>query len=445
MSVQATYYAGGTGYTPADMLQREADWVSPGVLSSSDLVVAQTTVASMAVTVSGAAQGQVGGNAWLPGGYRIFNDALATLAITTANATNPRIDLIVACIDTTTSPYTPSVKVITGTPAASPTVPSIPAGLVAIPLAQIYVAANVTSIVSSNITDIRVKAGLIAQSGDDPIAAQLSDRTKIPGCIDDTGTANTYVITLATAPTAYAKYQTFRFVAKTTNTGASTLNVNGLGAKAIKKNVTSDLVVGDILAGQVITVTYDGTNFQIVPMNVTTGIFSGDLNNLTSPGLYSGGILTNAPDSGYYYIEVINNGSNSWVLQRVTLLYDSKISYTRIKNSSGVWTGWLQAATTETTVLTLLNGWTQGYGTSPRVSRSGNLVAVNMRIKGGTINSVVCNLPTQYRCGGGVYFNVINPATGAIIGSCGIEGDGNLGVNVSSNTDIFISCSYSII
>ena len=33
-----------------------------------------------------------------------------------------------------------------------------------------------TSIVSSNITDIRVKAGLIAQSGDDPIAAQLSER-----------------------------------------------------------------------------------------------------------------------------------------------------------------------------------------------------------------------------------------------------------------------------
>lgn len=158
MTVNATYYAGGTGYTPADMLQREADWVSPGVLSSSDLVAAQTATASMAVTVSGAAQGQVGGNSWLPGGYRIFNDALATLTIQAADTTNPRIDLVVIGIDTTVSPYAPQLKVIKGTAVASPVVPSMPAGFVGISLAQVYVGANVTSITSGNITDVRVLA-----------------------------------------------------------------------------------------------------------------------------------------------------------------------------------------------------------------------------------------------------------------------------------------------
>jgi hypothetical protein len=83
--------------------------------------------------------------------------------------------------------------------------------------------------------------------------------------MDDTGTANTYVITLANAPSAYAEYQMFRFKAKTSNTGASTLNVCGLGTVALVKDVNVALVTGDILAGQIITAIFNGTNFQIVP------------------------------------------------------------------------------------------------------------------------------------------------------------------------------------
>ena len=47
------------------------------------------------------------------------------------------------------------------------------------------------------------------------------------------------------------------------NTGASTINLNSFGAKAIKKNVSTDLAGGDILAGGIYELTYDGTNFQI--------------------------------------------------------------------------------------------------------------------------------------------------------------------------------------
>jgi hypothetical protein len=48
------------------------------------------------------------------------------------------------------------------------------------------------------------------------------------------------------------------------NTGAATLNVNGLGAKAIKKSGTTALASGDISAGQILALQYDGTNFQVV-------------------------------------------------------------------------------------------------------------------------------------------------------------------------------------
>ncbi len=83
-----------------------------------------------------------------------------------------------------------------------------------------------------------------------------------------TGVAGTDTITGSiVTPTlaAYAAGQAFRFVAAGTNTGAATLNINSLGAKAITKNGTTALAAGDIVAGAAYAITYDGTRFQISP------------------------------------------------------------------------------------------------------------------------------------------------------------------------------------
>lgn len=83
----------------------------------------------------------------------------------------------------------------------------------------------------------------------------------------DTGAADAYAMTNTpafTAVTAYSIGKAYTFIAANANTGASTLNVDGMGAKAIKKNVTEALVQNDIKTGQVVTVVYDGTNFQMV-------------------------------------------------------------------------------------------------------------------------------------------------------------------------------------
>ena len=79
----------------------------------------------------------------------------------------------------------------------------------------------------------------------------------------DTGAADAYVIALSPAVTAYAAGQAFTFKAGAASTTASTLNVNGLGAKAIKKLHDQDIASGDIESGSVVTVVYDGTNFQM--------------------------------------------------------------------------------------------------------------------------------------------------------------------------------------
>ncbi len=79
-----------------------------------------------------------------------------------------------------------------------------------------------------------------------------------------TGSANAYVLTVVPAISAYATGQVFIFIANFTNSGAATLNVSGKGAKAIKKqDGTTALVSGDIVSGQVVQVTYDGTNMQM--------------------------------------------------------------------------------------------------------------------------------------------------------------------------------------
>jgi len=74
---------------------------------------------------------------------------------------------------------------------------------------------------------------------------------------------NTVTLTLSPAITAYAAGQMFTFVAGGSNTGAATLNVNSLGAKAIQAS-GSALTGYEILSGETYMVIYDGTYFQLL-------------------------------------------------------------------------------------------------------------------------------------------------------------------------------------
>lgn len=81
------------------------------------------------------------------------------------------------------------------------------------------------------------------------------------------GTANALTLTLAPAPTAYATFQRFIFKASSANTGAATLNVNSLGAPALKRLVDGTLrtlIAGDIAAGRIYEAIYDGTQFVML-------------------------------------------------------------------------------------------------------------------------------------------------------------------------------------
>lgn len=79
-----------------------------------------------------------------------------------------------------------------------------------------------------------------------------------------TSVAGTNTITASTAVplTAYVAGQFFTFKSAGANTTAVTLNVNGLGAQAVKLGNGNALTAGKITSGQVVAVQYDGANFQ---------------------------------------------------------------------------------------------------------------------------------------------------------------------------------------
>ena len=75
---------------------------------------------------------------------------------------------------------------------------------------------------------------------------------------------NTYTLTVSTTISALSVGFTVHGVFTNANTAAATLNVNGLGAKSIKKAVSTNLAAGDITAGSARVLVYDGTNFQLI-------------------------------------------------------------------------------------------------------------------------------------------------------------------------------------
>jgi hypothetical protein len=85
------------------------------------------------------------------------------------------------------------------------------------------------------------------------------------------GSANAQTVTLSPAPSAYATGMVIRFFAGFSVTGAATLNVNGLGAKDLRKNNgLTALSNRDLDAGLLTTVVYDGVRFVVVDPFIPT-------------------------------------------------------------------------------------------------------------------------------------------------------------------------------
>jgi hypothetical protein len=162
-----------------------------GIARSGDLLVSALGSPNMSVNVADGNAMISGSSSVAQGVYFFTNDGVVNLPIGAAPATNPRRDLVVAQVRDTVedgSGFSDArLFVVTGTPAAVPTDPALPANTLV--LARVAVAALATSITGANITDLRVQARTLDTLGAalDPLTSTWTGWTPQ---LDQGGTTN---------------------------------------------------------------------------------------------------------------------------------------------------------------------------------------------------------------------------------------------------------------
>lgn len=121
---------------------------------------------------------------------------------------------------------------------------------------------NITAASNTAVNSIALSDSMAPNTIDNAFRQIMAD---IRRALNDIGAkavssgTDTVTLTTETVLTAYADGTRLSFIAGGTNTGAATLNVDSVGAKAIVKAAGTALAAGDITAGMVVDVAYDAS------------------------------------------------------------------------------------------------------------------------------------------------------------------------------------------
>lgn len=217
--------------------------------------------------------------------------------------------------------------------AVSPAVPTPDAGNIG--LYVVAVANGQTTIVGGDIT-VYSGAPFITESLTQKISQtsgdaryvrpiQVQNQTYVYG--NATSTANAYSLTLSPAVTSYVAGLKVEMKVDASNTGASTLNINGLGAATILNNKGGALYKDDLRTDRLAVLTCNGTDFILEnPSSSSSVTFVGATMRMGGPAQtiavatklnfdtvesdpYSlcntGASTITAPVTGFYFISVI--------------------------------------------------------------------------------------------------------------------------------------------
>lgn len=133
---------------------------------------------------------------------------------------------------------------------------------------------STTASSNTSVGGVSTAEGMARASVNNAMRAQMADIAKLlldqGGAVATTGSANAYVVSLNSAPTAYGNNLFFACTANHTNSGASTMNVNSIGAKDIEKIVggaAAALASGDFPSGHIGLFTYSSGNNSLILLN----------------------------------------------------------------------------------------------------------------------------------------------------------------------------------
>lgn len=92
------------------------------------------------------------------------------------------------------------------------------------------------------------------------------------GSISTSGSSSAYVLAASRTISAIAAGDSFIFKANHASTGATTIAIDGLATKSIKKLHDQAIAANDIESGSICHIVYDGTNFQLISSLATSGL-----------------------------------------------------------------------------------------------------------------------------------------------------------------------------
>lgn len=312
-----------SGQTAIEFRQQQRYWAGQraGVFrtaSTSLKVTEKSGTPNMSVDVAAGAcavKGTEGGNTG--SNYFVEAQSSTNVVISASDPTNGRRDLIVVRIKDqdfasgSPSTNTATIEVITGTPAASPADPTIPANCLV--LARVVVAATVTSIVDANITDLRYagnstnanqdNGGLTFVGGIIPASSTARPVTRYEGMgwwEDDTDTLYFNDGTLD-IPLCNFSSSEFTYTPAVTQSGSVAVTVNHAAYQKVGRRVIGNLLV---------SVSGSGTGGNAITISLPHATSS-------STGFALGhGYLLDSSASAYYPFVCYRSGSTAMSLLR---------------------------------------------------------------------------------------------------------------------------------
>ena len=276
------------------------------------------------------------GLAFVQGKY-YRNDAKLNHTHDTESLGKNRIDRIVVRRDLNTEARYTKSFIKKGEASTNPVAPPLTRDdmVYEISLAQVKITGGQTYISVNDVTDERgdkelcpfASSNILPNFDENEMAAHVTDYTMHVAYGVATGSANKYEVSLDAPFDSYVEGMALAVKINVQNTGSSTINVNGLGAKYIRKANGNNVSSGNLKAGSVYTLRYNGTNFILQgeggggnaqPTDVLSGkTFANDDGEKTGTMPNRGSIGTITPStsqknysSGYYNSFSVRGDSN---------------------------------------------------------------------------------------------------------------------------------------
>lgn len=279
-----------------------------------------------------------------------------------------------------------------------------------------------------------------------------------------TTAANTYTTTLAPAALAYTAGMRISIKFTNANTGSATINCNSLGAKSIVTKDGSALIGGEIVAGMVADLRYDGTNFQLMS-SALNNLTKAEIQNQTytyttsttaantytatltpAPTAYTAGMRVNLKftnhNTGACTINLNSLGAKSIVTKAGTALAGSEIADGMVAELIYDGTNFqLQSESSEWTAFTA--GFT-GFSVNPsgvtsRYKRIGKIVFVNIDMTAGTSNATgftITGLPFTSAAYNQWFYSVLGTDNGAVTPATGLVSAGSTTLTLCKGASI---------